>query len=339
MKKFLLTFFTIALIAGLAGGYYVYTKVKNYGKTALHLTEEMIFTLPAGTGRVALEALIQEKKLITDTRPFQFYLRLYPELSHFKAGTYRLTPQMTINDLLMLLKSGKEAQFSIQFIEGTRFKDWFLVVKQTPYLKHELPDSDLETVQSALAVTEHPEGWFYPDTYKYTAETTDIALLNRAHKRMKETLNKLWEERDEDLPYKSAYEMLIMASIIEKETAVEAERSKVASVFINRLRLGMKLQTDPTVIYGMGENYKGNITRKDLTTETPYNTYVINGLPPTPIAMPGLASLQAAAHPAKTNFLYFVADGNGGHTFSTNLNSHNQAVREYIKIQRQKRER
>ena len=175
-----------------------------------------------------------------------------------------------------------------------------------------------------------------PDTWMYTANTSDIAILKRAHQKMVAEVAKVWEGRMENLPYADQNQLLTMASIIEKETAVAEERDRVASVFINRLRIGMRLQTDPTVIYGMGAGYTGKLTRKDLETPTAYNTYTISGLPPGPIAVPGEASLKAAAHPAKTPYLYFVADGKGGHTFTTNLVSHNRAVQDYLKVLKEK---
>jgi UPF0755 protein len=170
----------------------------------------------------------------------------------------------------------------------------------------------------------------------YTANTTDIALLKRAHQKMVRAVDRAWEGRIDGLPYKDKNQMVTMASIIEKETAVASERDQVASVFINRLRIGMRLQTDPTVIYGMGSRYNGKLTRNDLESPTDYNTYVISGLPPGPIATPGEASLNAAAHPAKTPYLYFVADGKGGHTFNTNLTSHNKSVQDYLKVLKEK---
>lgn len=336
MKKKIIGIVVILILAGAAGLFAGYKWLQNYANMPLSIEQETYFTLPAGTGRTGLAQLLAEKHIVEDIKPFPWLLKIKPELTGFKAGTYKLAPGMSIKDLLLLLSSGKEAQFSIRFIEGTRMKDWLPLLKEAPYLNHTLKDLTDKDIAGLLNINDpqHPEGWLYPDTYNYTAGTTDISLLKRAHERMKSTIDEIWAGREENLPYKTPYEMMIMASIIEKETALDSERDKVASVFVNRMRIGMKLQTDPTVIYGMGEQYNGNITRKDLTTPTDYNTYVIGGLPPTPIAMPGIASLKAAAHPAKTAYLYFVADGKGGHTFTTNLQSHNQAVRNYLQILR-----
>lgn len=318
-----------------------YHKVKQFADRPINVSSETIFTLPAGTGRVALETLLIDKKLIKSSHWFPWLLRLEPELSEFKAGTYRLEKGMTVRQMLELLKSGKEAQFSIRFVEGFKLSDWMKVLEKSEYLKHELNGKSGEEIAAALGITDtkNAEGWLYPDTYHYTAGMTDISLLKRAHVRMEKTVADIWKGRADSLPYKTPADMVTMASIIEKETAVKDERPEVASVFINRLRIGMRLQTDPTVIYGMGENYTGNITKKDLETPTPYNTYVITGLPPSPIAMPSEASLQAAAHPAKTPYLYFVADGKGGHTFSTNLVNHNKAVRVYLEALKNKNEK
>ncbi|NHB88287.1 endolytic transglycosylase MltG [Photorhabdus tasmaniensis] len=308
-----------------------YKKVERFADQTLAIKQDRVFTLPAGIGRHSLEALLVQDNVIKDSHIFPWLLRLEPKLAEFKAGTYLLTREMTLREMLQLFSSGKEAQFTVRFVEGSHLSDWWKILQQSEYLKHELNDKSAQELAEILGIkeTDTLEGWLYPDTYHYTAGTSDVALLKRAYRQMKMTLEEEWQKRDKNLPYKSAYEMLIMASIIEKETAVEAERTKVASVFINRLRLNMRLQTDPTVIYGLGEKYTGTIFRKDLTTLTPYNTYMINGLPPTPIAMPGLASIKAAAHPAKTEFLYFVADGKGGHTFTTNLAAHNRAVNIY----------
>ncbi|WJM85752.1 endolytic transglycosylase MltG [Dickeya chrysanthemi] len=310
-------------------------QVQHFAASPLAIKQETIFTLPAGTNREGLQALLVEQQVISESWWFSGLLYLEPELATFKAGTYRLMPAMTVRDMLALLASGKEAQFAVRFVEGTRLKDWQETLKSAPYLRHTLEDKTPQEIADAVGLKDkpNPEGWFYPDTYLHTAGMSDKSILQRAHQRMAKMLNDVWSARDEGLPYKTPEELLVMASLIEKETAVNDERPLVASVFINRLRTGMRLQTDPTVIYGMGESYNGVITRSALDAPTPYNTYVISGLPPTPIAMPGKASLEAAAHPAKTHYLYFVADGKGGHTFTSNLNDHNRAVQVYRSAQ------
>ncbi|MCT4706131.1 cell division protein YceG [Enterobacteriaceae bacterium H11S18] len=337
MKKMLRFILLLLVILGIAAGVGTW-KVRQLANSHLTIKQETIFTLKAGTGRLALGKQLYEEKLITRPRVFQWLLKVKPELANFKAGTYRLTPDMTVRDMLALLASGKEAQFPIRFVEGMRLSDWLKQMREAPYIKHTLKDDSYATVAEALKL-EHAdwaEGWFFPDTWLYTANTTDVALLKRAHERMKKAVQAAWDGKADGLPYKTQNDLVTMASIVEKETAVASERDRVASVFINRLRIGMRLQTDPTVIYGMGENYNGKLSRKDLETPTPYNTYVISGMPPGPIAIPSAASLQAAAHPAKTPYLYFVADGKGGHTFNTNLASHNQAVQVYIKALKDK---
>ncbi|HEY0211889.1 endolytic transglycosylase MltG [Acerihabitans sp.] len=328
MKK---TFFIVVVILLAAGIAFCLYQIKHFAASPLSIKQETIFTLPAGTGREGLKTALRRQHIVKRTRWLPALWQLEPELASFKAGTYRFMPGMTVRQMLALLASGREAQFSIRFVEGSTFKEWLAIMARAPYLTHTL--DGVASNQIAGLLGREPssplEGHFYPDTYLYTAQTTDVALLKRAGLRMDKTLDDLWRDRAPGLPYKTPEELLTMASIVEKETGVADERPKVASVFINRLRLSMRLQTDPTVIYGMGENYKGTISKQDLAAPTPYNTYQFTGLPPAPIAMPGQASLEAAAHPARTSYLYFVADGKGGHIFSTNLASHNLAVQRY----------
>ncbi|MEN0582089.1 UPF0755 protein [Phytobacter palmae] len=337
MKKMLRVVLLLLLVLVIAAGVGIW-KVRQLADSKILIKEETIFTLEAGTGRVALGEQLYSEKVINRPRVFQWLLRVEPDLSHFKAGTYRFSPDMTVREMLRLLESGKEAQFPLRLVEGMRLSDYLQQLRDAPYIKHTLKDDEYATVAKALDL-EHAdwvEGWFWPDTWMYTANTTDVALLRRAHQKMVRAIDQAWEGRMEGLPYQDKNQMVTMASIIEKETAVASERDQVASVFINRLRIGMRLQTDPTVIYGMGERYNGKLSRADLETPTPYNTYIISGLPPGPIATPGEASLKAAAHPAKTPYLYFVADGKGGHTFNTNLASHNRSVQDYLKVLKEK---
>lgn len=337
MKKMLRFVLLVLVVLGVAAGVGMW-KVRQLADSALLIKDETIFTLKPGTGRLALGDQLYAEKVLNRPRVFQWLLRLEPELSHFKAGTYRITPQMTVREMLQLMASGKEAQFPLRFVEGMRLSDYLKQLRESPYIKHTLSDDTYATVAQALKLDnpEWVEGWFWPDTWMYTANTSDVAILKRAHQKMVAQVDKIWDGRADNLPYHDKNQLVTMASIIEKETAVAEERDRVASVFINRLRIGMRLQTDPTVIYGMGESYNGKLLRKDLETPTAYNTYTIAGMPPGAIANPGEASLNAAAHPAKTPYLYFVADGKGGHTFNTNLASHNRSVQDYLKVLKDK---
>lgn len=329
-KLFLLPTLLFFIMVGI-GTYYLDCFIMQ------HLTvqpENQFFVVDKGMAREELARRMYQKQLIKKSGLLPLYIRFHPELGHIKAGVYQLSINMTVKDFLLLLNSGKEAQLSVKFIEGTKAADWIKVLQTAPMLKREIKETDsfAEIAKKIGIKSHHIEGWFYPDTYNYVPNTTDIDLLKRAYREMHKNLQTVWQNRDDNLPYRGPYELLIMASLIEKETGIESERHLVASVFINRLNQHMKLQTDPAVIYGLGSRYRGVIRRLDLQDPNDYNTYIIKRLPPTPIAMPGYASLEAAAHPAKTNYFYFVADGRHGHRFSSDLSSHNKAVSEYLKV-------
>ena len=339
MKKFFVFLLILLLILG-GVGFWGYQKLTEFVHTPVNVTQDQLLTIERGTTGSKLAALLEQEKILEHADLLPWLLKLQPQLNKVKAGTYSLTGVKTLQDLLDMLNSGKEAQFSVKFIEGKTFKEWRKNLENAPHLKQTLQGKkdkeimallDIPAVAKAVYEWNNIDGWLYPDTYNYTPNSTDLELLKRSTTRLQKALDKAWNERDENLPLEDPYQMLILASIVEKETGIAAERPQVASVFINRLKANMKLQTDPTVIYGMGESYTGNIRKKDLETITPYNTYMIEGLPPTPIAMVSESALQAVAHPAKTDFYYFVADGSGGHKFTRNLNEHNKAVQEYLR--------
>ena len=339
MKKFFV--FLLILLVILSGvGFWGYQKLTEFVHTPVNVTQDQLLTIERGTTGSKLAVLLEQEKILEHADLLPWLLKLQPQLNKVKAGTYSLTGVKTLQDLLDMINSGKEAQFSVKFIEGKTFKEWRKNLENAPHLKQTLQGKsdkeimallDIPAVAKAVYEWNNMDGWLYPDTYNYTPNSTDLELLKRSTTRLQKALDKAWNERDENLPLADPYQMLILASIVEKETGVAVERPQVASVFINRLRANMKLQTDPTVIYGMGESYTGNIRKKDLETITPYNTYMIEGLPPTPIAMVSESALEAVAHPAKTDFYYFVADGSGGHKFTRNLNEHNKAVQEYLR--------
>lgn len=254
---------------------------------------------------------------------------------HLKYGEYAIPPHVSIDQLLALLVSGKTRHHSITFVEGWTFDQILSAVHAHPALEHALADRGRDELLAAIGLSgEHPEGRFFPDTYVFAKGYRDTELLRRANEKMASVLEAEWRQRQDGLPYATPTEALTLASIVEKETSIDAERPRVAGVFVRRLRRGMRLQADPTVIYGMGAAYRGDITRQALLSDTPYNTYTRAGLPPTPIAMPGLASLQAALHPDAGDSLYFVAAGDGSHVFSSTLAEHQRAVAAFLKKQR-----
>jgi UPF0755 protein len=267
---------------------------------------------------------------LTEPGLFVLLARLKGQAGAIKAGNYALDRPASPLELLRKLTLGDTVLGRLTVIEGWRFMDMRRAIDAHPDLRHDTAGmSDSELLRAIGAEETHPEGLFFPDTYFFDAGSSDLALYRRAYQSLRQHLAASWQARAGDLPYRNAYEALIMASIIEKETGAPDERPLIASVFVNRLRIGMRLQTDPTVIYGLGDRFDGNLRRVDLQTDTPYNTYTRAGLPPTPIALAGLDSIQAAVNPARTRLFYFVSKGQGRHEFSENLDAHNRAVWRY----------
>jgi UPF0755 protein len=263
---------------------------------------------------------------------FGVLARVTGKASQIKAGSYELKPETTPRRLITQLVRGEFAQEQLTIIEGWTFRQMRQAVDAAQSLKHEtakLSDKELLAKVAGDSKYAAPEGLFFPDTYLFAKNSSDLQIYKQAHEMMMKRLKAAWEKREPNLPYTDPYQALIMASLVEKETGQKSERAMIAGVFVNRLKTGMLLQTDPTVIYGMGDKYDGKIRKKDLETDTPYNTYTRAGLPPTPIALPGVASLAAALTPAKTDALYFVSRGDGTSHFSVNLNEHNKAVNQY----------
>ncbi|WP_299341789.1 endolytic transglycosylase MltG [uncultured Pseudoxanthomonas sp.] len=258
--------------------------------------------------------------------------------SQLKVGEYALDPSLTPRELLQRMREGRTLQYRFTIVEGWNIRQLRAALRNATPLQQKTPDlSDAELMAALGHAGQHPEGRFLPETYVYTRSESDLDVLKRAHASMEKALAAAWEARGPDIPLQSADEALILASIIEKETGIAEERPAIAGVFARRLKIGMPLQTDPTVIYGIGSSYDGNIRRRDLTTDTPYNTYTRRGLTPTPIAMPGVDALKAAVNPAEGTALYFVAvgDGSGRHIFSTTLAEHNAAVARYLVTRRE----
>lgn len=336
MKKFFFSLLGALLILG-GAALWGYHQLQQVLYLPISIQQNQLLTVEKGTNSKQLVTQLSAAHLLPPQEWFAsalpWLIKFKSQYQQIKAGTYSLNGVKNIDDLLRLLNSGKEAQFSLRFTEGETSEKMLKSLENAPYLVQTLKGKSIQEIMQILGLPERGslEGWIYPDTYNYAPNSTDSALLKRTTDRMQKALQQAWENRADGLPLKNAYEMLILASIVEKESGVQAERGKIASVFINRLNKGWKLETDPTVIYGMGDNYQGNIRKKDLETPTPYNTYVIGGLPPTPIAMPSESALQAVAHPEQTDFMFFVADGSGGHQFSRTLSEHNQAVQKYLR--------
>ena len=309
---------------------------QDFQESTLNLpAQEYRYTVPTGASLNQLAYDLQERRIIEHPRFFILLGRQMDAARQLQAGEYKLIQGLTPRSLLEQFVDGKVIQHGLTLIEGHTFSEMMQRLHQDPVITHTLTDeSDAVIMEKLGHPDEHPEGHFLPDTYYFTRGTTDIEFLGRAYNAMSSQLDAAWESREEGLPFDTPYEALILASIVEKETGVAEERPVIAGVFVRRLRKGMLLQTDPTVIYGMGDTFDGNLRRRDLRADTPYNTYTRKGLPPTPIAMPGVDALHAVMHPAKGKSLYFVAMGEGKHYFSNTLKQHNLAV---DKFQRKKK--
>ena len=295
----------------------------------LNISNDRIYTLEQGQNVSDFARKLTEDGYVKNSKIVIWTARLGNIDRKFKAGEYRFNADDNLLDVLDIIVNGRSITYSVQFIEGWTFSDFLENIRSKSNIEHTLADVPYDEILRTLKIAqEHPEGWFFPDTYNYSSGQSDAAILHNAYENMKRNLESEWENRRPDLPYKTAYEGLIVASIIQKESRVIAEYPIIAGVIVNRLRKRMRLQMDPTVIYGLGE-FDGILKKSHLNTDTPYNTYTRYGLPPTPIAMPGLEALRAAANPADTSALYFVAQGDGTHKFSDTIDEHIKAVREY----------
>ena len=302
-----------------------------YGNAPLHFEPlPKIINVAPGAHLRSLSGVLEREGVIGNARVFWLLGRVMGKGGTLKVGVYTLDKPLTPLELLAKIERGEISQAIVRFTEGWSWREIRAVLAAQPLLLNESAAmSDAELLRAIGAEETHLEGLLFPDTYFYSPHTSDINVLRRAYQLQHEKLMAAWEKRAPGLPYRTPYEALIMASIVEKETGAAFERPQIAGVFLNRLKLGMRLQTDPTVIYGLGADFDGNLRKVDLQSDTPYNTYTRTGLPPTPIAMPSEAAIQAALNPASTDALYFVARGNGTHIFSSTLDAHNQAVNRF----------
>lgn len=323
LRKFLLILFLSGL--SLAGWIY------HFSLKPLDLQDSpQDLVLKHGSSLRGISQQLVNEHVLSEPWSFILLVRIHGKASEVKAGNYQLEKGMTAYDLFQMVTSGNTVQRSITFIEGWTFRQMRDALNADESVRHlTMHMSDADILSQVGAGESVAEGLFFPDSYYFSGGTSDLDILKRAYQTMQRKLDTAWRLRDSGLPYGSAYQALIMASIVEKETGRGEERPLISRVFLNRLKLGMRLQTDPTVIYGMGDQFDGNLRKKDLLTDTPYNTYTRFGLPPTPIAMPGLASIEAALHPSQGDALYFVGKGDGSHAFSATLSEHNRAVVHY----------
>lgn len=331
MAKRFLSLFVLLLLLAVGIGYGLYLDLQRFSERPMQMETDRTFTVERGQTLRAVARRISADGWLD--RPPEYLIalaRLERQAQRIHAGEYLVAARTTPGAFLTLLVSGRVVQHGLTIVEGWTFAELLAAVRSSPLLDQTLQDDSPSEIMTALGwPDEHPEGRFFPDTYHFPRGTRDVDFLVRAHDTMAQVLAEEWAARDEGNPLKSPYEALILASIVEKETGAAFERPEIAGVFTRRLRKGMRLQTDPTVIYGLGADFDGNLRRRDLRSDTPYNTYTRKGLPPTPIALPGRDAIRAALRPAPGDSLYFVSKGDGTHQFSATLNAHNRAVRKY----------
>ncbi len=342
MSNIFLKLVGIFLLIGSFAGVWVYMDISSVAETPLNIPADvnggdappLSYTVVSGATLRDVARDLGGRGLLSRPTYLVWWALFQGKIQNkayiIKAGEYALAPGMTAGQLLDNMAAGKVVQYSLTLVEGWTFKQMMAAINVHPVITHTLSGLTNSQIMARLGWPgQHPEGRFYPDTYRFSRGFSDVAFLQRAYRMMEQRLASEWPQRDSTVPYKTPYEALIMASIVERETGAAEERAQIAGVFVRRLNLGMALATDPTLIYGMGDSFDGNLRKRDLQTDTPYNTYLRRGLPPTPIAMPGGGAIHAALHPAPGKTLYFVARGNGTHYFSETLQEHNNAVRKY----------
>lgn len=325
LKRLILLF--LIIVSLFIGWFIYYINVASYSPSTPYE-----FSIKPGSNLKDIAEQLNATGILSNAWSFILLSRVMGYESSLKAGDYEITEAIPLLQLLKRITDGTSSQSEIKFIEGWTFRQLRQSLDAHPAIRHDTKElNDKEILRMIGANETIAEGLFFPDTYFFSKNSSDIGILKRAYRGMQSNLISAWKKKDQDLFLKNAYQALILASIVEKETGKEEDRATIAGVFINRLRLGMPLQTDPTVIYGLGEKFNGNLRKIDLLTDHTYNTYTRLGLPPTPISMPGMSSILATLNPAKTDALYFVAKGNGKSHFSNNLADHNRAVAKYQK--------
>ena len=331
MFKFVQRLIVWSILAAILGVAILVFQLLSFQHGNIALPQQpTIFLIKSGSNIKSIAQDLSMQKIIDDPWLFILLAKVKGVETRVRAGEYEIKVEMTPEELLEKFTQGSAIQYSFTVIEGWSFRQMLAAIADDPIIEYTLGDKSDEEIMDLLGYPgEHPEGLFFPDTYRFPKGTSDVDFLRRAYQVMQKHLVREWSQRDSGLPLQSSYDALILASIIEKETGAGFERPLIGGVFIQRLKKKMRLQTDPTIIYGLGENFDGDIRFRDLKKDTPYNTYLHAGLTPTPIALPGLDAIRAALHPAKTEALYFVSKGDGTHHFSATLEEHNSAVKRY----------